>query len=70
VTASTLDCVAGDPLDLVGQLYAYRSAVAAKDLPMHLHVFAGITRCALIAWWARLADEPQPPSPRTSTPVP
>jgi hypothetical protein len=43
---------------------------AAKDLPMHLHVFAGITRCALIAWWARLADEPQPPSPRTSTPVP
>jgi hypothetical protein len=43
---------------------------AAKDLPMHLHVFAGITRCALIAWWARLADEPQLPSPRTSTPVP
>lgn len=28
---------------------------AAKDLPMHLHVFAGTVRRALLGWWGRLA---------------
>jgi len=28
---------------------------AAKDLPMHLHTFAGLARRALKAWWLRLS---------------
>lgn len=39
-----------------GNGHAYGNTTwAPKDVPIHLHTFAGLTRRALLGWWTQLA---------------